>query len=107
MIIAVSRLPPLPQWIGPWMDAKVRRALPRPVAALAAQPESLQEVAEFETLAQNLLSHEEGLGRDPSLAGSFPEVRFWHWLRCKWRPGSTAAGVKLQCPYSRFMLAAL
>jgi hypothetical protein len=40
------------------MDANVRRALPGPVAPLPHNP--LQKVAEFEAIAQNLLSHEEG-----------------------------------------------
>jgi hypothetical protein len=71
VIIAANQFPSLPKKIGPWMDTSARRALSRPVAALAAQPESLKEVAEFKTIAQNLLSHEEvpfwldggGLGR--------------------------------------------
>jgi hypothetical protein len=42
------------------MDANLRHALPGPVAPLPHKSESLQQVAEFEAIAQNLLSHEEG-----------------------------------------------
>jgi hypothetical protein len=42
------------------MDANIRRPLSGPVAPLALKSESLQEVAQFEAIAQNLLNHEQG-----------------------------------------------
>src|SRR5690242_18373695 len=42
------------------MDANIRRPLPGPVARLALKSESLQEVAQFEAVAQNLRNHEQG-----------------------------------------------
>ena len=42
------------------MDANIRRPLPGPVARLALKSESLQEVAQFEAVAQNLRNHVQG-----------------------------------------------
>jgi hypothetical protein len=61
------------------MDANIRRPLPGPVAPLALKSESLQEVAQFEAFAQNLLNHEQGACRSTAAIGGGPvNVGYWH-----------------------------
>ena len=57
------------------MDANIRRPLPGPVAPLALKSESLQEVAQFEAFAQNLLNHEQGACRSTAAIWGRPGER--------------------------------
>jgi hypothetical protein len=61
------------------MDANIRRPLPGPVAPLALKSESLQEVAQFEAIAQNLLNHEQrAFGSTGAIWGRLGEIGYWH-----------------------------